>query len=399
MINNKILATLIICIIFSLLNCSPSTGIEGSFFEVPEIPPAATIPEIPNEPGFYVNGVNKGILLFTDILDWINNNAKEGSVYGIVLDKNITINPVTFSYSGKKVFIVLKGNTEGRSISLAKQGSLFTIGEGVTVGLSSNIELKGISDNNRSLIRVSNKGKLIMENGIISGNSASSSSGIGVGVNSGGTFIMNGGKIINNTLVTGDSGYGGGGVSVSGTFIMNGGEISNNTFSTRSGTGSIGYGGGGVYLAGLGGANFTMNGGIITNNKSLGGQGGGIFLGGFPFTMNGGEISNNTATNDGGGIYQFGGNTYVIIQGGKIFGNSAGKRGGGVYYNINNNSSQSTFIKKSTGGIIYGNNADVNLQNIAGQNGHAVFINDTKKRNTTVTEYVELDSSKLSEWE
>lgn len=397
--NNKISNAIIIGILFLLLNCSPSTDTSGSFFEVPENVFSDTIPEIPNEPGFYVNGENKGVLLFTDIVDWINNNVKNGTIYGIVLHQNISINPVTFSYPGKNVCIIIKGNTEGRSISLAKQGSLFTIGEGVTFGLSSNIELKGISDNNRSLIRVSYKGKFIMENGIISGNSASFASGLGVGVNSGGTFIMNGGKIIDNTLVAGNSGYGGGGVSVSGTFIMNGGEISNNTFSTSSGTGSVGYGGGGVYLEGLGGANFTMNGGIITNNKSLGGQGGGIFLGGFAFTMNDGEISNNTTTNDGGGIYRFGGNTDVIIQGGSIFGNSAGRRGGGVYCSINNNSSQYKFIKKSTGGIIYGNNADVNLQNIADQNGHAVFINDTKKRNTTVTEYVELDSSKLSEWE
>jgi hypothetical protein len=382
---------IIIIISFNFFACDPE---KGSFFDLPEYP-EGYLPDIPNEPGFYVNGENKGILLFTDIVDWINKNVSNGAVYGIVLHQNISINPVTFSYPGKNVFIIIKGNAEGRTLSLSRQGSLITVGEGVTLGLSSNIELKGIPDNNRPLISIRYRGKFIMNDGIVSGNTSNGGfgSGGGIAVLTNGLFIMNGGKIINNTAIYGQN-YGGGGVSNSGgNFIMNGGEISNNTFTTTSGTGSVGYGGGGV-SGGL-----TMNGGKIINNRSLGGQGGGIFSGGTLLIINDGEISNNSSTNDGGGIYRFGGNIDVIIEGGIILGNSAGRRGGGIYCNINNNSSQFKFIKKSNGGIIYGNNAESNLQNIAGQNGHAVFINDTKFRNLTVTEYIELDSSKLAEWE
>ena len=61
--------------------------------------------------------------------------------------------------------------------------------------------------------------------------------------------------------------------------------------------------------------------------------------------------------------------------------------------------SANNFLKKSSGGIIYGIDAEPNLQNITGQSGYAVFINATKMRNSTVTEYIELDSSKLAEWE
>ena len=77
----------------------------------------------------------------------------------------------------------------------------------------------------------------------------------GVKVETGGTFIMNGGTICNNHS----------GVNLYGTLIMNGGSISNNT--------GINFGGG-VW--------------VDCNGN---------------FTMNGGEISGNTAEQYGGGVY------------------------------------------------------------------------------------------------
>ena len=77
----------------------------------------------------------------------------------------------------------------------------------------------------------------------------------GVMVETGGTFIMNGGTICNNHS----------GVNLYGTLIMNGGSISNNTGTNF---------GGGVW--------------VDCNGN---------------FTMNGGEISGNTAEQYGGGVY------------------------------------------------------------------------------------------------
>jgi hypothetical protein len=201
------------------------------------------------------------------IVDWINKNVTNGAVYGIVLHQNISINPVTFSYPGKNIYIILKGNTEQRTLSPAKQGSLFTIGEGVKFGLSSNIELKGILNNDRSLVRITSKGTFIMDDGIISGNT-------------------------NNISV-------GGGVTVSegAMFIMNGGEIENNIFTTSTGTGNVAYGGGGVSVYSIYGVcNFTMNGGKIINNQALGGQGGGMRIVGGHFLITGGEKSRQAKT-------------------------------------------------------------------------------------------------------
>jgi hypothetical protein len=407
MINNNFFY-LIIIVIFSLLCCSPDTNTEGSFFEVPETPEIVlpdAIPNIPNEPGFYVNGVNKGILLFADILDWINNNATDGAVYGIVLDKDITINPVTFSYSNKNVFIVLKGNTAGRTITLAKQGALFKIGQGVKFGLKDNIVLQGINTNSHAIVEVARGGMFIMDNGEITGNISSGGTG-GILVERGGVLVINGGKIYNNTATQRDYITGGGGIGIveNGKFIMTGGEVSYNTSTL----------GGGISIR----SNiFDISGGIITNNNATQ-NGGGIYLeisGTNSYieevTIKNLEIGNNKAGYNGGIYSYLRESSSLIIENTIIYGNIAESllstegKGGGVY--SRGSGSGGNIIKRSSGGIIYGNNAESNLQNIATNGGNAVhhdiyyglYIIEVKKRNTTVTEYVELDSRHLGEWE
>ena len=166
-----------------------------------------------------------------------------------------------------------------------------------------------------------------------------------VRVNSEGRLVMeSGSKITGNTA---NGSYGGGVfVESSGTFTMNGGEISGNTASNR---------GGGVYVDS---GTFTMNGGEIGGNTASN-SGGGVLVNGGTFTMNGGAISSNTAS-DGGG--------------------------GGVYVN------GGTFTKP-WGGTIYGSDASDSLKNTATNDGHAVYVSSSKKRNRTAREGITLDTS------
>jgi uncharacterized repeat protein (TIGR02543 family) len=233
-------------------------------------------------------------LSFNDALAWINANAVEGGAYIITLTGDETIAPKTLSCSSKNVSVTIRGDAAKRTVSLSSNGSLFTVGGGVTLMLDNNITLLGLSGNKFSLVMVNSNGALEMKAGSkISGNNASYNGGGGVYVKKGGTFTMSGGEISGNTSYSGGNG-------------------------------------GGVYVE----------------------KGG-------TFTMNGGEISGNTA-NLGGGVY---------VQDG-------------------------TFTKQS-GGTIYGLDGGV-LKNTAVRNtaGHAVYINNSKKRLTTAGVGVTLDSTK-----
>lgn len=132
--------------------------------------------------------------------------------------------------------------------------------------------------------------------------------GGGVLVDEDGLFVMNGG-LIESCLANGD----GGGVYVNGKFRMTGGTICN------CGTEEVSYDythgdGGGVFIAPNG--TFEMSGGSIENCKAVGeynkGKGGGVYVGG-TFSMTGGEIKNCTAYGSGAGIYVADGATATLI--------------------------------------------------------------------------------------
>jgi hypothetical protein len=286
-------------------------------------------------------------LSLNETLEWLSGNAAAGGAYTVTLSGDESVAPRTLSYSGITVSITLLGGAAGRTVSLSSNGSLFTVGSGVTLTLGNNITLRGRTDNSSSLVLVNSGGKLEMNAGSkISGNTSSRSSG-GVAVSSNGTFTMNGGEISGNSVSSSSAVYGGG-VYSGGTFAMSGGEISGNTAS---------YGGGGVHVSG---GTFTMSGGEISGNSSSS-SGGGVHVLSGEFTMNGGEISGNTSS--------FGGGVYVL-------------------------SSYGTFTKQP-GGVIYGSNASSLLQNTASSDsyGHAVYVSSSKKRNTTAGEDVTLDST------
>lgn len=122
--------------------------------------------------------------------------------------------------------------------------------------------------------------------------------GGGVLVDKDGLFVMNGG-LIESCLANGD----GGGVYVNGMFRMTGGTIYNCGTEEAAYDGTHGYGGG-VFIAPNG--TFEMSGGSIENCKAVGeyndGKGGGVYVGG-TFSMTGGEIKNCTAYGSGAGVY------------------------------------------------------------------------------------------------
>ena len=325
-------------------------------------------------------------------LQWLDSNAVSNTSYALEVNATEYLNAWTLSYSGKSnVTIRLIGIGSTRNVELYGSGSLFTVGNGVTLVLDENINLKGTTSNNASLVRVNDGGNLIMNNGSkITGNRSSSSNAYGGGVyvsgssSSPGTFTMNGGEISGNTASASNSSssnaYGGGVYVVGGTFIMTGGEISGNTASGNTANSNYyeSYGGG-VYISN---GTFTMNNGTISGNTASGNTasyGGGVYVSNGTFTMNGGEISGNTASSNsssyGGGVYISNG-TFTMSNG-TISGNTASasnssnSNGGGVYVSGNYDYNTGTYVGGTftmNGGTISGNTASYQ--------GGGVYVSD-----------------------
>jgi fibronectin type 3 domain-containing protein len=266
-------------------------------------------------------------------LAWIKNNALSNSVYAIELSGNENLSPQDLSYSGKSnIIITIRGITMS-NINLSSNGSLFTIGTGVTLIVDNNVTLNGRTNNNTSLVRINNGGILVMNEGSkITGNTAMS------------------------TTNSPNYVYGGGVYVDGGTFLLNGGKITGNNVSSSYSTGSRGASGGGVYIStGI----FTMNAGEISGNNiyasytssytyNVYAYGAGVYISNGIFNMNGGEILSNTATANGYST----GNIFVS--------------GGGVYV-----TSGSVKFRMS-GGVIYGSNATGGLANSA-TSGRALY--------------------------
>jgi fibronectin type 3 domain-containing protein len=300
-------------------------------------------------------------------LAWLQNNTVSNNLYIIEVDCDENISPHTLSYSSKSgIAILLSGNDVMRTVNISDQGRLFTVDTGVTLILYNNITLKGINNNNNSLVYVNNGGTLAMNTGakIIDNYISYLHGGGGVYVD-GGTFTMNGGEISGNSSTY----YHGGGVNVSGgIFTMNGGKITGNTSSTSGN-------GGGVYVNdGI----FTMNGGEISGNISSG-SGGGVYVSG-TFNLNGGEIFGNTSRSGGGGVY-VSGETF-IMNGGIISENSASSsEGGGVYisnvtFSMNNGEISGNSATSFGGGGVYVHNNGIFTMNGGdiSDNGSGVYV-------------------------
>ena len=180
-----------------------------------------------------------------DKLEWIkNSNPQNNTAYIAMVTVAENLEPQELYYSGNKVIIILKGDTQERTVSLSSNGSIFTINSGVTLILDNYITLKGCSSNNDSLVKVHSGGTLEMNDGskITENTNTSGNDGGGVSIGwDGGTFNMKGGTISYNKAPT----WGGGGVRVTfGTFIMNGGKITHNTAKWAAGIDFYAYIGG-----------------------------------------------------------------------------------------------------------------------------------------------------------
>ena len=221
----------------------------------------------------------------------------------IIFTDDFAIDPQNLSgaaYQNKS--ITMKGNTPTRTISLASQGSIFTIGTDVELVLE-DITLWGISEYNSSLINVDGGIFIMKGSAEVSGNRAES--GGGVSINSNGTFIMQDNAIVSNNNA---GGSGAGGVSVGdGIFIMQ----NNATVSLNSATG----GGGGVFVRGN--SIFVMRDNAVVSGNTAGGSGGGVTVGGggsATFIMQGGIVSGNTGGN-GAVVVANSSGTFRIIDG------------------------------------------------------------------------------------
>jgi rare lipoprotein A len=310
---------------------------------------------------------------FRSAIDAIDNGAPGD--YTITINKDFALDGITFATNAQKT-ITIRGDASLRTISNSNSGysDLFTIPNGITLVLGSNIRLNGKLNNNQSAanaVSVQQGGTLRMETGA----TITGAEYTGVFVDSG-TFTMNGGTISSNN----------GGVTIvdGGTFTMSNGTISSNT---TDGGGSRKHGSGGGVLVGFN-STFTMSGGIVSGNTAN--LGGGVFIESGSFTMSGGIISGNTASSDdggcGGGVFISGG--VFIMRGGTISGNTASgedSRGGGVWV-------FGTFTK--TGGAIDGTNS--------AQTGKVAYIYDQDdtyiKRDTAAGPGDNLDSSIVG-WE
>ena len=332
------------------------------------------------------------------------------------------------------------GSTE---ITLSSSGSLFTVGNRVTLILE-NITLRGINNNYYPLVRVDYK--LVLRNGgKITGNTTSGyyNDGGGVYVSNGNTLEIAGGEISYNTLSgtnnpNNNSKFGGGVYIYYGNLIMTGGIIKGNKVISAN----MYAFGGGVYFEGGNNGRFDMNGGVIEGNTAEGTQayGGGISIGSGIFEMLNGTIENNAVYARGANNYDYAGGGGVNLRtnspgsfnfmGGKIRNNSCDANGrsaygGGISINsdgssrtismsggvVNGNTCTSSaysygggiglqsgsFVK--TGGIIYGNDVTGNdsdgipLKNTAMSSGQAVYYNTSRERNSTAYESHNMDTS------
>ncbi|MDR2176577.1 MAG: InlB B-repeat-containing protein [Treponema sp.] len=221
---------------------------------------------------FYANWLVPNFSSLQAFINWLKLYTENNGNYAYTLKADESIAPAALSCGGNTVRLTLKGDQAERTVSLNSNGSLFTVGSGVTLVLDHNVTLLGRDTNNASLVTVRG-GSLEMKTGSkIHGNAAPEGGGVYV---DNGAFTMSGGTITGNTATSH-----GGGVELcnNSTFTMSGGTISGNTGGN--------FGGGVDVYRGA----FTMSGGTISGNTAY--FGGGVFL-----------YNNGTFTKQGGIIY------------------------------------------------------------------------------------------------
>jgi len=324
---------------------------------------SATAPANGNGGGVHV--MSGGIFNMTSGIIENNIAGNQGGGVSLISPTPFTPSEIsTFNMSGDALIRGNGASDAGGGVFL-QQGSAFNMESGLIVGNTANVGA-GVSSRMANTIFTMNGGII---GGAGSDSNIATTSGGGVEVNVGGSFIMNSGEIIGN-IATNNYGGGvrvlaagasGGGAFVGSSFTMNDGEISGNDASIS---------GGGVSVLGNNvnaPTTFTMNGGNIEDNDA-GNNGGGVSVYGnnWLFNMSGGVIEDNEAVNNGGGVSVTGPATsgavinsaFTMSNGAVIEGNIAGNNGGGIWVNI-------------TATLNAANSSITN--NTAGNNGGGIF--------------------------
>ena len=265
-------------------------------------------------------------------------------------------------------------------------------------------------------------GTLMMQGGIVYGNSSTNGGGVYV---EDGTLTINGGAVSGNTA----SNDGGGVYVTDGTLTIDGGAVSDNTAKSQGGgvrissstftmkggaiSGNAASDGAGVRLIN---STITMNGGVISGNtaKDCGNAddtnycAGGVMMSNSYFTMNGGTISGNTASGDSGGVRLI--NSIFIMNGGTISNNTAGTYAGGVrLYQSSSFTMEGGTISNNTAGTYAGgvcvSNGSISVtssdavitDNTAGSYADDMYISSSATRSITAiagTWYTDNSSSR-----
>ena len=355
---------------------------------------------------FYVNnstGNDENIgsfkLPFATIQNAINVIDDEVSEYTIFINGDFTlIEPLIISKSvkitkyGETAKIIRSPDFRNDSLIKVETGATLTISDIVIDGEDTELE----SDVNGGGIYVNPNGTLnlkqgaIIQNCMLSSNSGGDLGGGGVYL-SGGKFTMSGGAEISNC-----TGWCGGGVQVGNgsTFTMTGGTIKEcnaghsgggvwvaqgSTFELSGGTiesCSAQSEGGGVHVTDTNNpCIFTMTGDATIRGCSAINGGGGVSYGcgvrnsqideeQFKFLMTGGTITECYSSSNGGAINLYG---YFEMTGGTISANSASQYGGAVYIRNNN----SAFMMSGETTLLLGNTASY---------GGAVCLSDSTSK-------------------
>ena len=210
-------------------------------------------------------------------LQWLRTYAQAGGYYVVDVIADETIDPVIGGWNQNlptgldDLAITVRGAGQERVIRLSFSGSHFHVPQGVTLALGENITLMGrgpnavpaTPNNNNNLVRVYDGGTFVMNEGSrITGNTntttSSAPAGGGVRVNSGGVFVLDGGRISSNTVTaSGWTGAGWEGLGA-GVRVMNGGRFEMLAGAIYDNEAAAA---GGVYVTT--GATFNISGGTI----------------------------------------------------------------------------------------------------------------------------------------
>ncbi|MBR5911425.1 MAG: hypothetical protein IKZ55_05525, partial [Bacteroidales bacterium] len=353
------------------------------------------------------SGGGAGTGTYTTLDAAINACTSTSGTYTITVDADHDLNstnsanPSSILTVEENVSIVLQSDVPGTKRTLTRTSTNLTSSSSIFVyGTLTVTDLIFDGDSifiaHYSLFENHPTGNLTMTDCIIH-------SQITTGMNWGtyGSGLRNSGTAtLNNCTITCCEAYGGGAVfqdNENATLTVNGGAITNSRSINR---------GGGILISG---GTVILNGVTISGNKAN--DGGGIYLYGGTLEVDGCSFIDNFAS-DGGGCYLYSGTT-ATFKGNQSFINNGAVRGGGIYSNIdltisgsifNGNRAGSQFTTYGDGGGIFMGSNTITLtaigttfiNNVATGRGGAISTNNGTLTNCIIGTLGNSNSAALS---